>query len=176
MACKGCAYAVSLTGEWYCDYLLLTGRRRPCPPGKSCTVRKEADLTKKGSTYMKQRKWDTEKALALYSQKLTDAENAAQVGATASAVSYWRRGRKLPANPESRSAPKAEAPSKRPSVSPEAVGPAALSVEWNGCAFSLRAPDLESAALIYEYAGRLLADLRAVTIPDSQEGGRLCES
>ena len=149
MACKGCAYAVSLTGEWYCDYLLLTGRRRPCPPGKSCTVRKEADLTKKGSTYMKQRKWDTEKALALYSQKLTDAEIAA---------------------------PKAEAPSKRPSVSLEAVGPAALSVEWNGCAFSLRAPDLESAALIYEYAGRLLADLRAVTIPDSQEGGRLCES
>lgn len=39
--CEGCAY-------WYCDnnvkccnYIFEEDRRRPCPPGKGCTVRKE---------------------------------------------------------------------------------------------------------------------------------------
>ena len=46
-----------------------------------------------------------------------------------------------------------------PKTPPDLTGPLALSVELNGCAFSLRAPDAESAARIYEYAERLLRDL-----------------
>ena len=98
MSCKGCVYAVLLSGAWCCDYLQITGHCRPCPPGEDCTVRKAANLTKKGSAFMKRREWDTEKAKALYDQKLSDVEIAGRVGATASAVAYWRRGLGLPAN------------------------------------------------------------------------------
>lgn len=98
MSCKGCVYAVLLSGAWCCDYLQIVGHRRPCPPGEDCTVRKAANLTKKGSAFMKRREWDTEKAKTLYDQKLSDVEIAGRVGATASAVAYWRRGLGLPAN------------------------------------------------------------------------------
>lgn len=47
---------------------------------------------------MKRREWDTEKAKTLYDQKLSDVEIAGRVGATVSAVAYWRRGLGLPAN------------------------------------------------------------------------------
>ena len=47
MSCKGCAYAVLLSGTWCCDYLSVTGHCRPYPPGEGCTVRKEGDLTKR---------------------------------------------------------------------------------------------------------------------------------
>ena len=110
MSCKGCAYAAQLSGAWCCDYLQITGHCRPCPPGEGCTVRKEADLTKKGSAYMKRREWDTEEARTLYDEKLSDAEIAGRVGTTASAVAYWRRSLGLPANPERRPPPAPEAP------------------------------------------------------------------
>ena len=48
-------YAALLSGAWCCDYLSVTGHRRPCPPGEGCTVRKEGGLTKKGSAFMKRR-------------------------------------------------------------------------------------------------------------------------
>lgn len=108
MSCEGCFYAVLLSGAWCCDYLLMTGRRRPCPPGEGCTVREKADLTKKGSAFMKRREWDTEKAKALYDQKLSDAEIAGRVGTTASAVACWRRGLGLPANPGQHPPPQEE--------------------------------------------------------------------
>lgn len=182
VSCKGCAYAVLLSGAWCCDYLLITGRRRPCPPGEGCTVRKDGDLTKKGSAFMKRREWDTEKARVLYDQKLSDAEIAAEVKTTPTAVAYWRRGQGLPANgassgprqtgsgeerrpppmenPESRAALKPPAsPPSRPLALPAMKGPIELSVELDGYAFALRAPDLEGAARIHEYAGRLLKDM-----------------
>lgn len=161
MSCKGCAYAAFVGGMWCCDYLLLTGRRRPCPPGKDCTVRKKADLTKKWSTFMAKRKWDTEKAVALYAQGWPDARIADEVGVPASAVAFWRRGQNLPPNKEATSPPKAapEPEQAEPKKPPALTCPLALSVELNGCAFSLRASDAESAARIYEYAGRLLGDL-----------------
>ncbi len=100
VSCKGCAYAVLLSGVWCCDYLQIAGHRRPCPPGEGCTVRKAANLTKKGSAFMKRREWDTDKAKALYDQKLSDAGIAGKVGTTASAVANWRRSLGLPANRE----------------------------------------------------------------------------
>lgn len=49
--CVGCFYQRPLNGNgecgdlacFACDYLLLTGRRRPCKPGKDCTVRDERE-------------------------------------------------------------------------------------------------------------------------------------
>lgn len=163
MICKGCAYAVCLSGAWCCDYLQITGHCRPCPPGEDCTVRKEADLTKKGSAFMKRRGWDTERARTLYDEKLSDAEIAGKVGATTSAVAYWRRGLGLPANQELRppplealgpksATPPPASPPSRPLALPAMKVPVDLSVEMDGHAFALRAPDLEGAERIYEYA------------------------
>lgn len=117
---------------------------------------------------MKRREWDTEKAKALYDQKLSDAEIAGEVGATASAVAYWRRGLGLPANLERHPPPQEDPePEAAPLPSPPSQsltllarkGPVELSVEMGGRAFTLRAPDLEGAAWIHEYAGRLLGDM-----------------
>ena len=41
--CRGCVYWRQ-TGNGVttsCDYILLTGCRRPCPPGEACTVKKK---------------------------------------------------------------------------------------------------------------------------------------
>jgi len=40
-SCKGCFYGKKFTALalTYCDYLCMTGKRRPCPPGEGCTVR-----------------------------------------------------------------------------------------------------------------------------------------
>ena len=184
MSCKGCAYAVYLSGAWCCDYLQIVGHRRPCPPGEGCTVRKAANLTKKGSAFMKRREWDTEKAKALYDQKLSDVEIAGRVGATVSAVAYWRRGLGLPANQELRppplealgskpAPPPPVSPPSRPLALPAMKGPVELSVEMDGHAFALRAPDLEGAEQIYEYAGRLLEDVKqaAAKLKEGTESG-----
>lgn len=37
--CRGCKYLSSAGCSGCCDYLLMTGKRRPCPIGKDCTVR-----------------------------------------------------------------------------------------------------------------------------------------
>lgn len=116
---------------------------------------------------MKRREWDTEKAKALYDQKLSDVEIAGRVGATASAVAYWRRALGLPANQELRPPPLEDlgpkpappppvSPPSRPLALPAMKGPVELSVEMDGHAFALRAPDLDGAKRIHEYAGYLL--------------------
>ena len=41
-SCKGCVYCSSIAGDSYyliCNYFLMTDKRRPCPPGRDCTVR-----------------------------------------------------------------------------------------------------------------------------------------
>ena len=40
--CIGCKYYTKITdGVRYCSYMFRTDNRRPCPPGKDCTVRVE---------------------------------------------------------------------------------------------------------------------------------------
>ena len=43
--CKGCFYRKYFTARaWpYCDYLCMTGKRRPCPAGDGCTEKVTAD-------------------------------------------------------------------------------------------------------------------------------------
>ena len=42
--CKGCYYWGGLNGSCdCCNYIFVEGRKRPCPPGKGCTVRKEKE-------------------------------------------------------------------------------------------------------------------------------------
>lgn len=39
--CDPCIYRKVFAGSWlpYCDYLCMTGERRPCPAGDGCTAR-----------------------------------------------------------------------------------------------------------------------------------------
>jgi len=135
----------------------------------------------KGGDTMKGRSWDTEKAMALYNEGKTDRQIAEAVFVSPGVVGVWRRKQGLPSNRENQEKqnavkapeppeptptvlePPASAPpssTDRPLALPRARGPVELSVELNGCAFALRAPDLEGAAWAYEYAGRLLDDMR----------------
>lgn len=39
-SCKRCIYRVGNSDSIHiCTYFIETGKRRPCPPGKGCTVR-----------------------------------------------------------------------------------------------------------------------------------------
>ena len=42
--CAGCVYQVKAGGYLVCDYISITGSRRPCPFGAGCTV-KETEKT-----------------------------------------------------------------------------------------------------------------------------------
>ncbi len=139
---------------------------------------------------MKGRSWDTEKARTLYEEGHSDGVIAKELGTTRDAVAFWRRKQGLASNREKQKAAKAPIP---PAVTPPTPGPSApdpsppaerslalpkargqveLSVEVNGCAFALRAPDLEGAAWAYEYAGRLLSDMRKTAeMPGEAEHG-----
>lgn len=120
---------------------------------------------------MKKRSWDTEAAQAMYDAGKSDREIAEALGISRNSVYHWRFVQNLPSHtmrgqrpekpretePEA-AAPRPSPPS-RPLALPAAKGPLELSVELDGRAFALRAPDLEDAARIYEYAGRVLESL-----------------
>lgn len=121
--------------------------------------------------------WDTEKAHTLYGEGRNDAEIARALGLVPSTIAKWRRSEGLPSvrslkkrraleamKSETASAPEPLAP--RPQLLPlsEQAGPVELSIDVQGCALSLRAPDLEGAAWIHAYAGRLLEDMRQIAM------------
>ena len=40
--CEGCMYYAQVNRlDWFCNYYFKTDKRRPCPAGKGCTVRRE---------------------------------------------------------------------------------------------------------------------------------------
>ena len=50
--CLGCKYYCSIYQElYYCSYLIQTNKRRPCHPGKDCTVKKKGK-PKKDNGYL----------------------------------------------------------------------------------------------------------------------------
>lgn len=43
--CYGCEYAFiehKGSDDYYCQYILMKNKQRPCPPGKGCTVKEKA--------------------------------------------------------------------------------------------------------------------------------------
>ena len=105
LICRGCGYA-ELAGGWYvCCYFLDTGKRRPCPGGKGCTVRKtEASsrrkrvMTEQAMAQMRIKKARDEERMALYRQGLSDRAIAQKLGLTSSTIRIWRVDQGLPTN------------------------------------------------------------------------------
>lgn len=47
--CRGCVYlARTGDGSDWCDYIGITGHKRPCPAGKGCTEKKVAKRKREG--------------------------------------------------------------------------------------------------------------------------------
>ena len=49
--CVGCIYRRGSRGETSCDYILMTGVRRPCPAGEGCTAKKTEGSKKEIEIY-----------------------------------------------------------------------------------------------------------------------------
>ena len=69
-----------------CDYILIEGHRRPCPPGDGCTVRR----TRKDMN-MRTPKWDTELGRLLWLEGKSDGEIADELHIPTSSVTSYRR-------------------------------------------------------------------------------------
>ncbi len=162
--------------------LVRNGFLKDLPEKKPAARRNQS--RKKGTV-----SWDTEQALALCEEGRTDRKIGEALGVAPSTVCKWRKAEGLPSsrwrNVSKEPGPAERLPGQRtepPPAQPEEAGaraeseprtraltasgvPAAgagsvaLSLEFQGCAFSLRAPELEQAARMHEYAGRVLADL-----------------
>ena len=107
---------------------------------------------------MKKISWDTEAARAMYDAGKSDREIAEALGISRNTVYHWRFIQNLPPNTRKAGRPKETEPKAsppRPLALPVAKGPMKMDVR----AFALRAPDLEGAAWIHEYAGQLLKDV-----------------
>lgn len=93
-----CVYYAAGSGEGYngtCDYILITGHRRPCGFGDACTV-KETQGRKMLGGGMSQ---EVEaKVKQLYAQGYSDQSIALTVGMTRTAIRYWRLRNELPPN------------------------------------------------------------------------------
>lgn len=82
--CLGCIYYAASVGS--CDYILIEGKRRPCPGGDGCTERRYVKEKNMGKT-----KWDIQKGFELFIAGKSDREIALAVGAEASAIGAYRR-------------------------------------------------------------------------------------
>lgn len=125
---------------------------------------------------MKKQSWDTATARAMYDAGKSDREIAEALGINRNAVYHWRFVQKLPSNtrkpkavPKPESEPMPMPTPVRPLTLPVPKGPVELSVELDGRAFALRAPDLDGAAWIHEYAGRLLGDMGRIAAKLKEE-------
>lgn len=121
---------------------------------------------------MRKQSWDTETARAMYDAGKSDPEIAKALGISRNTVYHWRFVQNLPSNTrkaEKRKEPEPKAAPSRGLALPIIKGPVELSVEMDGRAFSLRAPDLEGAACIHEYAGHLLEDMGRIAATLKEE-------
>lgn len=46
-ACKGCIYYGLIGPYGCCNYIFIKDERRPCPPGKDCTVKQKRKRTRR---------------------------------------------------------------------------------------------------------------------------------
>lgn len=108
--CQNCKF---VGRDGYCNYILKTGRRRPCKPRKQGGCRCKQTSThqavspppllpgsraaKKGAR-AEQKPIDHEKALELYNKGSSDAHIAVSLNATRMGVLKWRVRHNLPSN------------------------------------------------------------------------------
>ena len=98
--CDGCIY-LSRTG---CDYILIAGHRRGCPPGPNCTRKKRRGdaQAKEAQVVLEKTKasqkamsitgqWDREKAAELAAKGWNDAQIGKEVGVSHQTIYNWRR-------------------------------------------------------------------------------------
>lgn len=62
--CKCCRYLGHAGADLVCDYILITGRKRPCPAGAGCEVREEK-TKRRTNIVARKAEWDTEMAVRL---------------------------------------------------------------------------------------------------------------
>ena len=153
-----------------CEYILRTGHKWPCPPGKGCIVK-----TKGHSDSMRVRSWDEARAKRLYDEGKSDLDIADMVGASEGAIIAWRRRNRLHSNvnPRGSNNPKEEsvvtdsvpveppvvddATEQKPMTSKDDVldhllsGPVEISFSYSGCNVMLTAPDQLSATWAAAY-------------------------
>ena len=112
--CKGCVYRTYAGGEPICGYILVERHRRPCPPGEGCTAKVVGGKNIK----MKRRTWDENRARQLYEEGKSDVDIADMVGATAGAITAWRRQNRLTSQNPPRCRSSAPAPIDAPTPTP----------------------------------------------------------
>lgn len=162
--------------------LVRNGFLKDLPEKKPAARRNQS--RKKGAV-----SWDTEQARALCEEGRTDREIGEALGVAPSTVCKWRKAEGLPSSrwrnvskepgpaerlPEQRTEPPPAQPEEAGAraesepltralpasgVPAAGAGPIALSLEFQGCAFSLWAADLAGAARVYQFAGRVLDDM-----------------
>ena len=96
--CIGCDYRGEVGGDHVCLYILHTGHKRPCPPGKGCT-----EHTKRNPT--QRNRIDQARAAELHAAGASDVRIASEFGVSLSAVSQWRKKHALPNNQKSKEDP-----------------------------------------------------------------------
>lgn len=92
--CEGCWFLGQSLGS--CNYLIFTGKRRPCPGGKGCTVktvpgknwRKYAPRSSNGGSNVG---WDTEKGLKMWLNGRSYGEIAKEMGVTTGAIASYKK-------------------------------------------------------------------------------------
>ena len=114
--CRRCKYGF---GQGWCDYIGATNKRRPCPPGKECTVYEPLRGAKeknrlpapmpKADIEPEKEPWNVTAQLndqltAMWEQGLTDYQISAETGLNHTTIGYWRRKRGLPTQRERRNA------------------------------------------------------------------------
>ena len=161
-ACEGCAYA-RMAGHWpICAYILAEGRRRPCPAGADCTVKRTEGVV----AMSKQADWDKERARILMAEGKKDLEIADAVGCSLSAFRSWKQREGLVKKREEKrpaDAPPAAGtgvgddgrvglePAPTDQIAPVGRGiPVGLSLCLGGCAVTIEAPDLVRAVRVLE--------------------------
>lgn len=90
--CVGCWFLGRSLGN--CDYLEVMGKRRPCPGGKGCTVKRNDPPP----GYEDMVRWNVEYAKRLYERGASDSEIAKAVGASIAELKSYRKRKWGPAN------------------------------------------------------------------------------
>lgn len=139
-SCNGCIYAGRAGKQPICEYILKTQRRRPCPPGAGCTVKRmeERSVPVKSD-------WDRERARQLLEEGKTDLEAADAVDCTLTAFRSWKyRAGLAKAKREGTPPAGKDTPAEAPEVKKVRI-PVGISICLFSCDVSVEAPDIDSA-------------------------------